>query len=61
MRFDDRPLVRIERKGHLRKGVTLVELLVVITLLLLITAITIPVIAPAVQQHRVRRSGPAYQ
>jgi prepilin-type N-terminal cleavage/methylation domain-containing protein len=39
-----------------RNGVTLIELLVVITILLMITAVTIPVISPAVQQRRVREA-----
>ena len=56
MRFGERPLVRHAGHGGGRVGVTIVELLVVITLLLMITAVTVPTIAPAIQQRRVREA-----
>ncbi len=47
------PIARLRRSW---RGVTLVELLVVITLLLIVTAVTLPVVAPSIQQRRVREA-----
>ncbi|HWB11614.1 MAG TPA: type II secretion system protein [Pirellulales bacterium] len=50
---------RIERAGvrvAARRGVTLIELLVVIMIMLMITAITIPVIAPSIKNREVREA-----
>jgi len=38
------------------RGITLVELLIVITILALVTAATIPIMAPAVESRRIRES-----
>ena len=64
-RFESAPIVDGKREtpsgkprasSALRRGVTLVELLVVILIMLMITAITIPVIAPAVKNRDVREA-----
>ncbi|MEX2118547.1 MAG: prepilin-type N-terminal cleavage/methylation domain-containing protein [Pirellulales bacterium] len=50
---------RQARRGaanHRRRGLTLIELLIVITVMLAVTALTIPVMAPALKGRRVREA-----
>lgn len=54
--FALKPYALSLKPAHQRRGLTLVELLVVIVILLILTAVAIPVLAPNVEQRRVREA-----
>lgn len=56
MRRDACVETTVRRSPDGRRGVTLIELLVVIALLVMITAVTIPAVAPSIQQRRQREA-----
>lgn len=56
MRRNDFAATAVNWSANVRRGVTLVELLVVIALLMMITAVTVPAVAPAIRQRKQREA-----